>query len=112
MPYKKQIYIFLKVRIYSELGRFTEAEQAYKNALKAVAKLQGCYGTTWAIMHTVNKISVKLVDYYIQEVTQNQAPIPLRALGRAFVELGKTDSARTLFQKAIDLRYELCSRLF
>ena len=49
---------FFKGRVYSELGRFAEAEQAYKNALKAVPGYRG-RGTTWVIMHTANKISVR-----------------------------------------------------
>ena len=102
---------FFKGRIYSELGRFTEAEQAYKNALKAAPSYRGVWNNLGNNAYRQQNFS-EAVDYYIQEVTQNQAPIPLRALGRAFVELGKTDSARTLFQKAIDLNMNYAAAYF
>jgi len=102
---------FFKGRIYSELGRFTEAEQAYKNALKAAPSYRGVWNNLGNNAYRQQNFS-EAVDYYIQEVTQNQAPIPLRALGRAFVELGKTDSARTLFQKAIDLDMNYAAAYF
>ena len=93
---------FFKGRVYSELGRFAEAEQAYKNALKAAPGYRGVWNNLGNNAYRQQNFS-RAIDYYRQEITQNQAPIPLRALGRAFVELGKTDSARTYFQKAIDL---------
>ena len=102
---------FFKGRIYSELGRFTEAEQAYKNALKAAPSYRGVWNNLGNNAYRQQNFS-EAVDYYIQEVAQNQAPIPLRALGRAFVELGKTDSARTLFQKAIDLDMNYAAAYF
>ena len=93
---------FFKGRVYSELGRFAEAEQAYKNALKAAPGYRGVWNNLGNNAYRQQNFS-QAVNYYGQEITQNQASIPLRALGRAFVELGKTDSARTYFQKAIDL---------
>jgi tetratricopeptide (TPR) repeat protein len=102
---------FFKGRVYSELGRFAEAEQAYKNALKAVPGYRGARNNLGNNAYRQQNFS-QAVDYYIQEVTQNQAPIPLRALGRAFVELGKTDSARTCFQKAIDLDMNYAAAYF
>jgi tetratricopeptide (TPR) repeat protein len=102
---------FFKGRVYSELGRFSEAEQAYKNALKAVPGYRGALNNLGNNAYRQQNFS-QAIDYYIQEVTQNQAPIPLRALGRAFVELGKTDSARTCFQKAIDLDMNYAAAYF
>ena len=93
---------FFKGRVYSELGRFADAEQAYNNALKAMPNYRGVWNNLGNNAYRQQKFS-QAVDYYRKEVAQNQTPIPLRALGRAFVELGKTDSARTYFQKAIDL---------
>tara|TARA_B100001750_G_C15517776_1_gene608727 strand:+ start:3152 stop:4351 length:1200 start_codon:yes stop_codon:yes gene_type:complete len=102
---------FFKGRVYSELGRFAEAEQAYKNALKAAPSYRGVWNNLGNNAYRQQNFS-QAVDYYIQEITQNQAPIPLRALGRAFVELGKTDSARTYFRKAIDLDMNYAAAYF
>ena len=102
---------FFKGRVYSELGRFAEAEQAYKNALKAAPSYRGVWNNLGNNAYRQQNFS-QAVDYYIQEITQNQAPIPLRALGRAFVELGKTDSARTYFRKAIELDINYAAAYF
>ena len=93
---------FFKGRIYSELGRFKEAEQAYIKALKATPSYRGIWNNLGNNAYRQQNFS-QAIDYYIKEIAQNKAPIPLRAVGRAFVELGKTDSARTFFKKAIDL---------
>ena len=102
---------FFKGRIYSELGRFKEAEQSYKNALKAAPSYRGALNNLGNNAYRQQNFS-QAVDYYIKEVTQNQSPIPLRALGRAFVELGKTDSARIFFKKAIDLDMNYAAAYF
>ncbi len=92
MPHKKQMFTSLRA-VYT---------QAYKNALKAAPGYRGVWNNLGNNAYRQQNFS-QAVNYYGQEITQNQASIPLRALGRAFVELGKTDSARTYFQKAIDL---------
>ena len=43
------------------------------------------------------------VKCFEKELNQNKTSIPFRALGRAYVELGKTDSARICFQHAVEL---------
>jgi len=93
---------FFKGRIYSELGRFKEAEQEYMKALKATPGYRGVWNNLGNNAYRQQNFS-QAIDYYIQEAAQNKEPIPLRAVGRAFVELGKTDSARIFFKKAIEL---------
>ena len=93
---------FFKGRIYSELGRFKEAEQEYMKALKATPGYRGVWNNLGNNAYRQQNFS-QAIDYYIHEAAQNKEPIPLRAVGRAFVELGKTDSARIFFKKAIEL---------
>ncbi|SUZ80629.1 uncharacterized protein METZ01_LOCUS33483, partial [marine metagenome] len=102
---------FFKGRVYSELGRFKEAEQAYMKALKATPSYRGVWNNLGNNAYRQQNFS-QAIDYYMQEVAQNKAPIPLRAVGRAFVELGKTDSARTFFKKAIDLDINYAAAYF
>ena len=102
---------FFKGRVYSELGRFKEAEQAYMKALKATPSYRGIWNNLGNNAYRQQNFS-QAIDYYMQEVAQNKAPIPLRAVGRAFVELGKTDSARTFFKKAIDLDINYAAAYF
>ena len=102
---------FFKGRVYSELGRFKEAEQAYMKALEATPNYRGVWNNLGNNAYRQQNFS-QAIDYYTQEVAHNKAPIPLRAVGRAFVELGKTDSARTFFKKAIDLNINYAAAYF
>lgn len=102
---------FFKGRVYSELGRFKEAEQAYLKALEATPGYRGVWNNLGNNAYRQQNFS-QAIDYYTHEVAQNKAPIPLRAVGRAFVELGKTDSARTFFKKAIDLNINYAAAYF
>ena len=102
---------FFKGRVYSELGRFKEAEQAYLKALEATPGYRGVWNNLGNNAYRQQNFS-QAIDYYTHEVAQNKAPIPLRAVGRAFVELGKTDSARIFFKKAIDLNINYAAAYF
>ena len=102
---------FFKGRVYSELGRFKEAEQAYMKALEATPSYRGVWNNLGNNAYRQQNFS-QAIEYYMQEVSRNKAPIPLRAVGRAFVELGKTDSARTFFKKAIDLDINYAAAYF
>ena len=102
---------FFKGRVYSELGRFKEAEQAYLKALEATPGYRGVWNNLGNNAYRQQNFS-QAIDYYTHEVAHNKAPIPLRAVGRAFVELGKTDSARTFFKKAIDLDINYAAAYF
>lgn len=91
---------FLKGRIHSELGAFDEAESAYREALKYDANYRG-------IWHNLGNNAFRrhqyddAIGYYRKELAQNPAPIPWRGIGRAYVELGKVDSARIAFDQAL-----------
>ena len=93
---------FFKGRVYSELGRFAEAEQAYKNTLEDMPGYKGVWNNLGNNAYRQQNFSLA-IDFYKKEITLGRATIPLRALGRAFVELGQTDSARAYFEKVIEL---------
>ena len=93
---------FFKGRVYSELGRFAEAEQAYKNALEDTPGYKGVWNNLGNNAYRQQNFSLA-IDFYKKELTLGRETIPLRALGRAFVELGQTDSARAYFEKVIEL---------
>ena len=102
---------FFKGRVYSELGRFAEAEQAYKNALKATPSYKGVWNNLGNNAYRQQNFSLA-IDFYKKELMLGKATIPLRALGRAFVELGQTDSARAYFEKAIELDDKYAAAFF
>ena len=66
---------FFKGRVYSELGRFADAEQAYNNALKAMPNYRGVWNNLGNNAYRQQNFS-QAVDYYRKEVAQNQTPIP------------------------------------
>ena len=102
---------FFKGRVYSELGRFAEAEQAYKNALKATPSYKGVWNNLGNNAYRQQNFSLA-IDFYKKELMLGKATIPLRALGRAFVELGQTDSARAYFEKAIEFDDKYAAAFF
>ena len=102
---------FFKGRVYSELGRFAEAEQAYKNALKATPGYKGFWNNLVNNAFRQQNFSLA-IDLYKKELMLGKATIPLRAMGRAFVELGQTDSARAYFEKAIELDDKYAAAFF
>ena len=83
---------FFKGRVYSELGRFAEAEQAYKNTLEDMPGYKGVWNNLGNNAYRQQNF-ILAIDFYKKEITLGRAAIPLRALGRAFVELGQTESA-------------------
>tara|TARA_B100000809_G_C15138394_1_gene531716 strand:- start:3197 stop:4393 length:1197 start_codon:yes stop_codon:yes gene_type:complete len=98
---KSNVYFF-KGRIYSELGQFNEAEKSYKKVLNVSPNYRGVWNNLGNNSFRQQQFK-QAIDYYHKEIINNIAPIPLRAMGRAFVELGETDSAKIYFQNAIKM---------
>jgi tetratricopeptide (TPR) repeat protein len=98
---KDDVYFF-KGRVFSELGRFVKAEKAYNNTININPNYIGAWNNLGNNAFRQQNFS-QAVEYYKKELIQNKTSIPYRALGRAYVELGKTDSARICFRHSIEL---------
>lgn len=96
---KANVYFF-KGRIYSELGRFEEAEKSYYKVLNDFPGYKGAWNNLGNNAFRQQRFK-EAIDFYSKEKVYNNEPIPLRAMGRAFVELGEIDSAKIYFQRAI-----------
>ena len=105
---KKDDVYFFKGRIYSELGRFAKADEAYNNTININPNYIGAWNNLGNNAFRQQKFS-QAVNYYNKEIIKNKTSIPFRALGRAYVELGKTDSARICFQHSIDINNNYAS---
>ena len=105
---KKDDVYFFKGRIYSELGRFAKADEAYNNTININPNYIGAWNNLGNNAFRQQKFS-QAVKYYNKEIIKNKTSTPFRALGRAYVELGKTDSARICFQHSIDINNNYAS---
>ena len=105
---KKDDVYFFKGRIYSELGRFAKADEAYNNTININPNYIGAWNNLGNNAFRQQKFS-QAVKYYNKEIIKNKTSTPFRALGRAYVELGKTDSARICFQHSIDVNNNYAS---
>mgnify|MGYP003326527781 FL=1 len=105
---KKDDVYFFKGRIYSELGRFSKADQAYNYTININPDYIGAWNNLGNNAFRQQNFS-QAVEYYKKEIIKNKTSIPFRALGRAYVELGKTDSARICFQHSIDINNNYAS---
>ncbi|MEE9166473.1 MAG: tetratricopeptide repeat protein [Candidatus Neomarinimicrobiota bacterium] len=93
---------FFRGRIYSELGRFGKADTSYRTALKLRPDYRGVWNNLGNNAFRQQKYR-QAIEYYRNELHARPAQIPLRGMGRAYVELGKVDSARLAFQQALQL---------
>ena len=91
---------FFRARVYSELGRFQEAETAYLTAYKLQPDYRGIWNNLGNNAFRQEEF-LKAIEYYQRELEEHPAPIPLRGMGRAHVELGQVDSAQRAFERAI-----------
>ena len=105
---KKDDVYFFKGRIYSELGRFAKADEAYNNTININPDYIGAWNNLGNNAFRQQNFS-QAVKFYNKEIIINKTSIPFRALGRAYVELGKTDSARICFQLSIDINNNYAS---
>ena len=93
---------FFKGRIFSELGRFEEAKNSYNKVLNISSSYRGVWNNLGNNAFRQQHFKEAISCYY-KELINNNDPIPFRALGRAFVELGETDSAKIYFEKSIKI---------
>ena len=105
---KKDDVYFFKGRVFSELGRFSKADKAYNNTININPNYIGAWNNLGNNAFRQQNFSIA-INYYKKELIQNKTSIPYRALGRAYVELGKIDSARICFQHSIELNNNYAS---
>ena len=93
---------FFKGRIFSELGRFEEAKNSYNKVLNISSSYRGVWNNLGNNAFRQQHFK-EAISYYYKELINNNDPIPFRALGRAFVELGETDSAKYILRNLLKL---------
>jgi len=91
---------FLYARVYSELGQWQNAEAAYHKVLQLEPSYRGVWNNLGNNAYRQQEYR-KAIGHYQKELAINPAAIPWRGMGRAYVELGKVDSAQYTFQNAI-----------
>lgn len=91
---------FLLGRIYSELGRFEDADREYRRTLELSPNYRGVWHNLGNNAYRQHNYDQAIV-YYQKELESHSVPIPWRGMGRTFIELGKVDSALYAFQRAI-----------
>ena len=102
---------FFRGRVYSELGRFNKADSSYLMALKLRHDYRGVWSNLGNNAFRQQRYR-QAIKYYQKELEAHPAPIPLRGIGRTYVELGKIDSARFTFQQAIEMDDEYAPAYF
>ena len=103
---KKDNIFFLKGKIFYELGRFNNANQALRNTLEIEPNYSGAYKMLGEIAFQQQDYA-KAVNYYSRELILNETSLSYCDLGRVYTKLGKVDSARICFYKAIELNNSL-----
>ena len=93
---------FFHARVLSEVGRFDEADADYHKVLEQAPDYRGVWNNLGNNTYRQQAYHRAIV-YYQTEIAAHPAPIPLRGMGRAYVELGLVDSARYAFMQAIAL---------
>ena len=102
---------FFKGRVFSELGRFEEAEKSYLKTLNTSPGYRGAWNNLGNNAFRQQHFK-QAINYYHKELINNNDPIPFRAMGRAFIELGEIDSAKIYFQQAIKLNPSYAAAYF
>ena len=93
---------FFHARVLSVVGRFDEADANYHRVLEQAPDYRGVWNNLGNNTYRQQAYH-RAITYYQTEIAAHPAPIPLRGMGRAYVELGLVDSARYAFMQAIAL---------
>ncbi len=93
---------FLKGRIFSAIGLYDEADSLYSVSLDRVPDYRGVWHNMGNNDFRRNQFEEAVQDYW-KEIALHPEALPWRGMGRAFVELGKVDSAQYAFNQAISL---------
>ena len=93
---------FFRGRIYTELAQSDKAEAAYREALAIRPAYPGGWNNLGNTAFRQQKYS-EAIQYFRRELAAHPDARPWRGMARAFVELGKTDSAQYAFKRALAL---------
>lgn len=93
---------FLRARIYSELARLDVADSLYRRVLEIRPDYPGAWHNLGNTAFRQQRYS-EAISSYRREFDAHGDAQPWRGIGRAYVELGKTDSARIAFERAISV---------
>lgn len=93
---------FFRARVLSDVGRLEEADADYHKVLEQAPDYRGVWNNLGNNSYRQQAYH-RAIAYYQTEMVVHPAPIPLRGMGRAYVELGLVDSARYAFEQAIAL---------
>lgn len=91
---------FLRGRIYSELNDADAAQRAYERVLTLVPDYRGAYMNLGNNAFRQGQYK-RALSYYEQESGAYDDPRARVYIGRAYLELGRVDSARLAFEAAI-----------
>jgi len=91
---------FLRARIFSELGQWQNAEVSYRKVLALEPNYRGVWNNLGNNAYRQQEFR-RAITYYQKELATNAEAIPWRGMGRAYIELGKVDSAQYAFRRAL-----------
>lgn len=91
---------FMEGRIYTELRRFDQAEEAYKRALSLAPQYQGAWFNMGNNAFRQEEFE-KALRYYRKEQKTHSSAAVFFHMGRAYAELGKADSARQALKQVL-----------
>lgn len=87
-------------RIYGDIGLIEKSDSAYLKLAEINPDYPGVWNNLGNNSFRAQQYS-KAITYYRREIDANPAPIPWRGIGRAYVELGKNDSAIVALEQSI-----------
>lgn len=93
---------FLEARIYTRIGRFDRAATAYEEAAALDSTYEGLWFNWGNLVFRQGNYERALELYRRESGSEVRARVHTNA-GRAFMNLGRTDSARARFARAITL---------
>ena len=93
---------FLRGRIYAEMANLERSDSLYRQVLALDPDYPGAWNNLGNNAFRQKSYS-EAIKYYRNELAQESAPIPWRGIGRAYVELGKSDSARYALEQALEI---------
>ena len=93
---------FLRGRIYAEMADLGRSDSLYRQVLALTPGYPGAWNNLGNNAFRQKSYS-EAISYYRNELEREPAPIPWRGIGRAYVELGKGDSARYALGQALEL---------